>query len=86
MEDSTIVILESVITLLLCVSYYYLFGRVKSSKKVKVFEVFSLFITIMAFGLVRNVKIWMIFVAFYLIGIMKKIIGKNERPRKGHNY
>lgn len=80
------VILESIITLLLCVSYYYLFGRIKASKRVKVVEVLTLFITIMAFGLARNVKIWMLFVAFYLIGTMKKIVSKNERSRKGHNY
>lgn len=85
MDDSMIVIAEGLITLFLCVSYYYLFGRLKASKRVKVFELVSLFITIMAFGLIRNVKIWVIFFAFFLIGTMKKILSNNERSRKGHH-
>ena len=84
MSDSLIVIIEGLFTLFLCVSYYYLFGMVKSSKRVKVFEIISLFITIMAFGLIKNAKIWILFIAFYLIGMAKKIISKNERSRKRH--
>lgn len=86
MEDSVIVIIESIITLLLCVSYYYLFGRIKTSKSIKIAEIVALFVTIMTFGLVKNTKIWFLFFAFYLIGAMKKIISKNERPRKGHHH
>ena len=80
------VVVETGITLLLCICYYYLFGRVKASKRVRVMEVMALLITIMAFGLVKNVKIWAIFIAFFLIGMLKKIVSKNERTRKGHNY
>lgn len=86
MDDSLIVIVETGITLFLCIGYYYLFGRVKASKRVRVTEVMALLITIMSFGLVKNVKIWAIFIAFFLIGMLKKIVSKNERTRKGHNY
>lgn len=84
MEDSVIVIMEGVITLLLCMAYYYLFGRVKASKKVKILEILTLLATIIAFGLIKNAKIWVLFIAFYLIGMAKKILSKNERSRKRH--
>lgn len=79
-------IIEISVIIALCIAYYFLFGTVKTSKRAQIAELISLFGTVVLFGVAKNVKIWVIFIAFFLIGMMKKTTAKNERRNKrfGH--
>lgn len=86
MREVLPLLVELIIFIFMCFAYWYLFGKIETSKRAKIAEMISLYGTLFIYGLAKNVKLSLLIATIFLIGIIKKITAKNERRIKGHSH